>query len=485
MNVRRLVGMASVATIGAAVFNGAERLAATALTFVTVAIGVNGPFGIDYSPATGDMLVSVNYATGTGGNFELVSSSGIQVPFSTAAGFPNQIPVAVAKDALGGFMVGEAFSPNGTPKDIVRLDPAGGSFIDPWVVLPGEWGVPRGLYVDRTGLWGGDLIVGTSKGNVWRVNSAGVPTFLTATGVPIDSLLTLPDIPAYGPWAGKIVAAIGPPTCAFKAIDAAGTVTSYPLGLCPKDIDVIQPGEDLYVAVPGSVLVPNSGKILRVDAANFAGMECQLLASQVKGPLGFSRVAWNGSTFDVVGLHAAVNSRFVAFTGARNLCQPEICGDGIDNDGDGEIDEGCVEICGDGLDNDQDGLIDEDCVPVTNAGCTPGYWKNHPTRWMTYLPGDRVDSVFMIPPELAAYADDTLLQALGYLGGSGITGAARILLRASSAALLNSSHVGVGYPMPAAQVIAQVNAALASLNRDHMLALAYVLDAYNNYGCPL
>lgn len=48
----------------------------------------------------------------------------------------------------------------------------------------------------------------------------------------------------------------------------------------------------------------------------------------------------------------------------------EICGDGIDNDGDGLIDEGCTpppppptEICGDGIDNDGDGLVDEDCAP--------------------------------------------------------------------------------------------------------------------------
>lgn len=48
---------------------------------------------------------------------------------------------------------------------------------------------------------------------------------------------------------------------------------------------------------------------------------------------------------------------------------PEICGDLIDNDGDGQIDEGCnqkkVEICGDGVDNDDDGQIDEDCEADT------------------------------------------------------------------------------------------------------------------------
>jgi uncharacterized repeat protein (TIGR01451 family) len=46
----------------------------------------------------------------------------------------------------------------------------------------------------------------------------------------------------------------------------------------------------------------------------------------------------------------------------------ETCGDGIDNDGDGLTDEGCgqpppppVETCGDGIDNDGDGLSDEGC----------------------------------------------------------------------------------------------------------------------------
>ena len=44
----------------------------------------------------------------------------------------------------------------------------------------------------------------------------------------------------------------------------------------------------------------------------------------------------------------------------------EVCGDDIDNDLDGLVDEGCAvptpEVCGDLLDNDQDGLVDEGCV---------------------------------------------------------------------------------------------------------------------------
>ena len=81
--------------------------------------------------------------------------------------------------------------------------------------------------------------------------------------------------------------------------------------------------------------------------------------------------------------------------------------------------------------------------------------------------------------------DDTLVGALNYQGGSGTTGAARTLLRAAVSALLNSASPGVDYPLTTAQVIAQVNAALASNDRSTMLALASQLDSYNNLGCPL
>ncbi len=47
---------------------------------------------------------------------------------------------------------------------------------------------------------------------------------------------------------------------------------------------------------------------------------------------------------------------------------PEICGDGLDNDGDGVVDDGCVEICGDGLDNDGDGVVDDGCPEVCDDG---------------------------------------------------------------------------------------------------------------------
>ncbi|HEX6199193.1 MAG TPA: hypothetical protein VF150_02930, partial [Thermoanaerobaculia bacterium] len=122
-----------------------------------------------------------------------------------------------------------------------------------------------------------------------------------------------------------------------------------------------------------------------------------------------------------------------------------------------------------------------------NQGCTPGYWKNHTDSWPPtgYSVTQKVKDVFSEAGFWPGVGNSTLLQALGFAGGSGAEGAAEILLRAGVAALLNASHPGVAYPLTPAQVLASVNAALGSHDRDTMLALAAALDANNNLGCPL
>jgi hypothetical protein len=125
--------------------------------------------------------------------------------------------------------------------------------------------------------------------------------------------------------------------------------------------------------------------------------------------------------------------------------------------------------------------------PPAGQGCTPGYWKNHTDSWPPtgYLPSQKVKSVFDQAAIYSSLGNDTLLGALAFQGGSTLEGAAGNLLRASVAALLDSAHPNVNYPLSPASVIADVNAALASRNRDTMLSLASALDRDNNLGCPL
>ncbi len=143
-----------------------------------------------------------------------------------------------------------------------------------------------------------------------------------------------------------------------------------------------------------------------------------------------------------------------------------------------------VELC-DGLDNDCDGGVDEG--GVCGQGCTPGYWKNHTDSWRptNYSPGQLVQSVFSQAAAYPPLGSATFLQALDFGGGPGVEGAARLLLRAAVAGLLNAAHPDISYPRSEGALIEDVNAALASGDEDTILALAASTSEDNNAGCPL
>jgi hypothetical protein len=123
---------------------------------------------------------------------------------------------------------------------------------------------------------------------------------------------------------------------------------------------------------------------------------------------------------------------------------------------------------------------------VGNEGCTPGFWKTRagsavwgPTG---YAPADTVADVFGVN---SVVGSNSLLQALDFKGGTGVAGAKRILMRAAVAGLLNAAHPDVLYPMSEADVVTEVQAAFATNDRATLLALATMLDEFNNGGCPI
>jgi hypothetical protein len=119
-------------------------------------------------------------------------------------------------------------------------------------------------------------------------------------------------------------------------------------------------------------------------------------------------------------------------------------------------------------------------TPTPGAeGCTPGYWKTHPESW----PISTTTTLGEVFTGTGIYSGTTLLAALSFQGGTGLDGATRILLRAAVAAYLNS--LSVDYAFTTAQVVTMVNTALASGDRDVILATAAQLDAANNGTCPL
>jgi RHS repeat-associated protein len=278
-----------------------ELLGAPPPTFTLqrISTGFNSPVGIGYYQPTNQMMMSVNCCGGEPHNFDLIDAQGNHQQYSNINGLSDEVYFDIARDegggrSRGGFLEGEMLVGTGSPGTIARVSPDGSTIEDPWVVLPGEAGLLRGqLFLDRTGLYGGDLMVTTTAGNLWRVTSAGDATRIPATlqGGFLEGLATIPDDPVkYGPWAGKIL--IGDENVdAIEAVDPQGNTTTTQLGIRPEDIMVVPANENFFgVDYFG-------GAVWGASASQFTGLVGEILIAEENGGA-LWHVKWNGTTFD-------------------------------------------------------------------------------------------------------------------------------------------------------------------------------------------
>jgi len=126
---------------------------------------------------------------------------------------------------------------------------------------------------------------------------------------------------------------------------------------------------------------------------------------------------------------------------------------------------------------------------VCEEGCTPGYWKQaqHFDSWPApYTPDSNLRDVFVTDP-VELVPDDTFLEALNYTGGTGVSGATRILLRAAVASLLNSASPDVGFAVSTGHVVDTTISRIETQYRPTILTRALYFDSINNgpAGCPL
>lgn len=349
------------------------------VTFTEVTSGLSFPFGADYHEPSRSLVVSVT--DGFNRRLERVDPSGSHAPFSSpfahAGGYPRV--AAVQSGNVGGFVTGDAFHSNGYW--LTRITGGGKTVINPWVDLSAviDFTGMQGLHVDRTGLYGGDLLLTTQGGQLWRVTAAGVATLVADVDSPLTQVLTLLDDPArYGPLAGKIVAGGSSDPQGYDpglfTFDANGLVEFIPLGVgYGSDIDLIPPNENLFLADPGD---PGGNRMLKASWSDFSPVAYDLLVTTVEPSetARLARVHWDGNALvpDLIGL--APGSLTAAGAGWGDVTfAPVICDNGLDDDGDGKVDfsggdPGCSGAgaqlenpkCQDGMDNDGDGKIDFD-----------------------------------------------------------------------------------------------------------------------------
>jgi hypothetical protein len=125
-------------------------------------------------------------------------------------------------------------------------------------------------------------------------------------------------------------------------------------------------------------------------------------------------------------------------------------------------------------------------LPVP-SGCSPAYWNRDQEQWKYpgLPPSQKMKFIF---PATKAYGDvaETTLRAAFLLSDEGgLLGAVRWLVREGGAAMLNSAHFKIEYPLTRTQVLTRVGEALSGGNEEAMRALAAELQAANAAGCPL
>ena len=502
-----------------------------------VAKQLSEPFAIEYQ--SGPDLVLVSGRTG----LESIAPDGTRKRFGRSSNLAPGAPVAVSKDDVEHFERDEVFTAGGLGQ-IVRLSTEGAVVGQSWASLPGELGVVTALHIDRTGVFDGAVLAGTATGDIWSVSAAGKPAFLAATGLPITALVVVPDVERYGTWAGVLIAATGPEECRLVSVTPAGDTIEIAPGMCIADLDLVQPGADLYVAAVATKPASGDGILLRTNADALGSHACEIVGADRAGSLVFfgPTTLARAPRLSLPGF----SPRALSFASHANACQPEICGDGLDNNGDGDVDEACREVCGDGIDNDsngdidencrevcgdgddndedgvvddgcvevcgdkvdnnsdelvdtpcdeickdnidndQDGQVDENCASnVAEAGCGPARWLANPSAWVALEPDHLAGLTFSLNGPFSPIGLKTLRALLLSPATEGTTAAADRLVRAAVSALLNAGSPRVGYPLTSWHVLSQVNAALESGRRMQVDALASVLEALNERSCPL
>lgn len=308
---------------GTVVFdNFKAAIPGSGLPLSSVSETFNGYAAIDHHEPTNKLITSTFAPSGQPHNFELIAPDGTRTAFSNLAGITGNLRFATAHDegfgtSLGGFQAGEVITGTNVAGSLARISANGASVQNPWVSLPGESGlVSGGLYLDRTGVFGGDLIGVTSTGSVWRVNNSGQATQIANLNTPLEGVVVVPDDPdRYGPWSGKILTSARTQGVIY-AIDSQGTTSSFSFGSSITDLRIVPAHENFY-GIDGT-----DQKVWAAPASEFSDMVGDVLIAQ-DTPGVLSHVRWNGEQFEVTQVAQVGNWKEIAFSPAGLQSVPQ------------------------------------------------------------------------------------------------------------------------------------------------------------------
>lgn len=284
-----------------------------------------GPKGIAFHPSLNKLIVSlspndVTLATpprtkDQAQDLNMVSPDGTRRPF--AADFHMHrdvesliaiVPLTGVPVTMGHFIPGDVFVGRGPGGQITRLSAGGivypnaatksNVFVDVGSPL---WG---GLTFDTVGDFGGELIVLTFSGSVFRVNSNGTSVkiaTLPPVGIEYEGIAVAPK--RFGPYGGWIIVGVegaadnNPEAGKVYAINQAGEY--HLLAQIPhstEEIQFVPPDGGTYYQTEFSPIRERENRLWKVSASQFLNRLGRML---VVNELGNElwEVAWNGTQY--------------------------------------------------------------------------------------------------------------------------------------------------------------------------------------------
>jgi hypothetical protein len=260
--------------------------------FSLVASNMYTAVGLAYHPPTESLLVSVDPVASGGTNFVRIDTNGVYL--WADVGLSRSVTIATVKTTSNGFVEGDMYFDNTEGPGIGWLTNNGTAWDTDWLNVEGWYACAiGGLYVDQTGVFGGDLIATAGSdyspffgGCVWRINSAtNLTKWADFSYTSLGPVITLTnDVAQWGPWAGKIITGQDPNDLlllepdgdpAIYAIDINQQVTTNYLGIQAEHLDLIPPNQSFYCCdclanavwkVPAGVFTNHVGQLLITGA---------------------------------------------------------------------------------------------------------------------------------------------------------------------------------------------------------------------------
>ncbi len=297
MTLKRLAAI--IAAAGCALGAQSAIAALTFNPFVTSA-ELNGAVGNDdaigFSFAGNKFVGSIYfnnqlYQTDLAGN----NAAKFGAPLPIASGNAGEIYVSSSL-GLGGFASRSVFAGSQSLGTVWSYANGATTATAATSFVTGLVGGVRSIAFDPYGKYGGDMIVATSVGRIYRVNSGGVATEIANLGVDTEGLDFTPQ--AFGNIAAGILVVLSEGDGRVRAIDPTGGITDLGLAFStPEMISFVPLNFDQTLdPLAGFYAARYPTEVVKSSAADFAPYLGQAIVTE-ESTHDLYAISWDGSKF--------------------------------------------------------------------------------------------------------------------------------------------------------------------------------------------